>query len=146
MATPLALGGAWTNPVIEMYLVAMEQLAREDITAAAAAHRELGRDYDGAVAEGLIERIGDEIDKRVDARLGRRGDDYPGQRGDHPARRGKGSTSGPGVAGIFLALGSMGIGLGAAAAVLAENRGGTGLVALIWIVIAVINVAYARRR
>lgn len=117
----------------------MEQLARDDIAAAAAAHRELGREYDNAVAEGLIERIGAEIDKRVDARMG--------QRGDHPARRERsGSTSGPGVAGIFLALGSMGIGLGAAAAVLAENRDGTGLVALIWIVIAVINVAYSRRR
>ena len=126
----------------------MEQLAREDIAAAAAAHRELGRDYDGAVAEGLIERIGAEIDKRVDARLAQRGDDHPGLRGGHPAQRSGGGRpgSGPGVAGIFLALGSMGIGLGAAAAVLAENSAGTGLVALIWVVIAVINVAYARRR
>ncbi len=127
---------------IEMYLVAMDQLARDDITAAAAAHRELGRDYDGAVAENLIERIGDEIDKRVDARLG--------PRGGHPARRDKdgrpAATSGPGVAGIILALGSMGIGLGAAGAVLAEDKSGAGLVALIWLVIAVINVAYARRR
>jgi hypothetical protein len=57
-----------------MYLLTMNRLAQEDIAAAAAAHRELGRDYDGAVAEGLIERIGDEIDKRVDARLGQRGD------------------------------------------------------------------------
>jgi hypothetical protein len=52
----------------------MDQLAQEDIAAAAAAHRELGRDYDDAVAQSLIERIGDEIDKRVDARLGRSGD------------------------------------------------------------------------
>jgi hypothetical protein len=48
----------------------MDQYARDDITAAAAVHQELGREYDGAVAEGLIERIGDEIDKRIDARLG----------------------------------------------------------------------------
>ena len=48
----------------------MDQAARTDIAAAAAAHRELGPDYDAAVAEGLIERISDEIDKRVDARLG----------------------------------------------------------------------------
>jgi hypothetical protein len=47
----------------------MDQAARDDITAAVAAHSELGRDYDGAVAEGLIERIGTEIDRRVDARL-----------------------------------------------------------------------------
>ena len=44
-------------------------MTRNDIAAAAAAHHELGRDYDGAVAEGLIDRIGAEIDKRVDARL-----------------------------------------------------------------------------
>jgi hypothetical protein len=52
-----------------MYRVVMDQRARDDIAAAAAVHRELGRDYDAAVAEGLIERIGDEIDKRVDARF-----------------------------------------------------------------------------
>ena len=53
-----------------MYLDCVDQLTRDDIAAAAAAHSELGRDYDGAVAEGLVERIGAEIDKRVDARLG----------------------------------------------------------------------------
>ena len=47
----------------------MDQAARDDIAAAVAAHRELGQDYDGAVAEGLIERIGVEIDKRVQAQL-----------------------------------------------------------------------------
>jgi hypothetical protein len=52
-----------------MYLVTMEQVTREQIAAAASAHRELGRDYDGPVAEGLVERIGAEIDQRVDNRL-----------------------------------------------------------------------------
>jgi len=52
-----------------MYRDAVEQATRNDIAAAAAAHHELGRDYDGAVAESLIDRIGAEIDKRVDARL-----------------------------------------------------------------------------
>jgi len=124
-----------------MYLVAMDQLAREDIAAAAAAHRELGRDYDRAVAEGLIERIGDEIDKRVDARLG--------QRDDKPAKRASGgrpgAATGPGVAGVILGLGSMGIGIGAAAVVLGQGGSGA-LVFLIWLVIGVINVVYARRR
>jgi hypothetical protein len=36
--------------------------------AAAAAHHEPSRDYDGAAAESLIDRIGAEMDKRVDAR------------------------------------------------------------------------------
>ena len=61
------------SPPIEMYLLDMDQVAREDIAAAAAARRELGSGYDDVIAESLIERIGAEIDKRVDARLeGRR--------------------------------------------------------------------------
>jgi len=46
---------------------------------------------------------------------------------------------------IILALGSMTIGGFTAAAVL-HSGGNAAVVALIWVVIAVINVAYARRR
>lgn len=61
------------SPPIEMYLFRMDPVAREDIAAAAAARKELGSSYDDVIAESLIERIGAEIDKRVDARLaGRR--------------------------------------------------------------------------
>jgi VIT1/CCC1 family predicted Fe2+/Mn2+ transporter len=55
--------------VFEMYRVAVDESTRNDIAAATAAHHELGRDYDEAVAESLVDRIGAEIDKRVDARL-----------------------------------------------------------------------------
>jgi len=41
-----------------------------EIRASVAAHQDLGSGYDDAVAEGLVERIGAEIDKRIDARLG----------------------------------------------------------------------------
>ena len=41
-----------------------------EIRASVAAHVDLGPGYDDAVAEGLVERIGAEIDKRIDARLG----------------------------------------------------------------------------
>jgi hypothetical protein len=126
-----------------MYLVVMDQLARENIAASAAAHHELGRDYDGAVAEGLVERIGEEIDKRVDARLG--------QRGDPPAQRAAAGPLSPANRsawpGVILALGSMLIGGITAGSVLNEsNHGSAAAVVLIWIVIGVINVAYARRR
>ena len=47
----------------------MDPVAREDIAAAAAARREFGSSYDEAFAESLIDRIGAEIDKRVDAKL-----------------------------------------------------------------------------
>ena len=127
----------------EMYLVLMDQLARENIAASAAVHHELGRDYDDAVAEGLVERIGEEIDKRVDARLG--------QRGDSPAQRAAAGPLSPSSRsawpGVILALGSMLIGGITAANVLnSTNHGSAAAVVLIWIVIGVINVAYARRR
>ena len=51
----------------------MDTATRDEVAAAAAAHRELGADYGDAVAEGLVERIGAELDKRIDARLSQRG-------------------------------------------------------------------------
>jgi hypothetical protein len=42
---------------------------RDEIAASVAAQAELGPRYDAALAEGLVERIGEEIDRRVDARL-----------------------------------------------------------------------------
>jgi hypothetical protein len=127
----------------------MDQLARDDITAAAAAHRELGRDYDGAVAEGLIERIGAEIDRRIDARLALTGAAPASPANPAPARPVKPAAGRPiSFASIVLALGSMGIGIGAAGTVLSLG-GSTGgqmwLVALIWIVIGAVNVSYSRR-
>ena len=130
----------------------------EDVAATAAAHSELGHEYEGALAEGLIERISSEIDKQVDVRLA--------QRGIQPAR-----ASWPNVA---LGLGSVGLGIGATAVTL-HSLSSTGtapkatvvlgpfhasvmstttsistaqviLVVLIWVVIALVNIAYARRR
>jgi hypothetical protein len=125
-----------------MYLVGMDQLAREDIAAAAAVHSELGRDYDGAVAESLVERIGEEIDKRVDARLGRSG--------DAPARRGRaGQLSRSGRSSwetVPLALGSMIVGGIVSANLMSSAHASAALVALVWIIIGVINIAYSRRR
>ena len=136
----------------------MDELAQQDIAAAAAAHTELGRAYDGPVAEGLVERISSEIDRQVDARLA--------QRGVQP--------SWPAWANVAMGLGSVGLGIGATAVVLQSWPASTVtpkavvdlgsfraslmtsthsvstaqvvLIALIWAVIAVVNVAYAHRR
>jgi hypothetical protein len=138
----------------------VDQQARDEIAAAGAAHRELGPGYDDAVAEGLVERIGNEIDKRVDARLAQ----YGGQPAPHvppaqhsapagqhaapPAQRSPGGQVSPAArlpwSMVVLALGSMLTGVLATAAILNPNGSGA-TVALVWIVIAVINVAYARR-
>jgi hypothetical protein len=121
---------------------------RDEVRASAAAHRDLGPGYDTAVAEGLVERIGEEIDRRVDARLFGQmqatGMPRP-RRAPAPGRIGAGR--------VFLALGSMGLAVGATVAVLhpGDNPAGTitfgqsVLVALIWIVIGAVNIAYANR-
>ena len=136
----------------------MDEVAQQDIAAAAAAHTELGRAYDGAVAEGLVERISSEIDRQVDARLA--------QRGIRP--------SAAAWANVAMGLGSAGLGIGATAVVLQSWPASTVtpkavldlgsfraslmttthsvstvqlvLIAAIWAVIAVINIVYARRR
>jgi hypothetical protein len=135
----------------------MDVRAREDIAAAAAVHTELGQAYDDAVAEGLVERISSEIDKQVDARLA--------QRGVQP--------SVAAWTNLAMGLGSIGLGIGATAVIL-QSWSSSGvapkaqvdlgsfraslltstrsvsiaqviLIALIWVAIAVVNVAYARR-
>lgn len=124
----------------------MEQATRNEIAATAAVHRELGPDYEDVAAEGLVERIGAEIDKRVEARLA----EGTGRR--HPARtRSGGEVDGPGSPPhwtvMALALGSILIGGLTSASVLHSRSGGaTALAVIMWIVIAVVNVAYGRRR
>ncbi len=116
----------------------MERATRDEIGAAAAAHAELGRDYDGAVAEGLIERIGAEIDMRVDARLGR----APVGRLARSRRPGT-------FASVVMALGSMGLGVGGTAVVLSDGMRGSStalMVLVIWVAIAVVNWTFMNRR
>ncbi len=124
---------------------------REEVQASAAAHRDLGSGYDTAVAEGLVERIGEEIDKRIDARLYGQAP-YPGPPpGPRPRPRREPVPGRIGFGAVALALGSMGLAIGATATVLHPgaagqvNGGAAVLIVLIWIVIAVINVSYARR-
>jgi hypothetical protein len=127
-----------------MYRAAMEQATRDDIAAAAAAHRELGPDYDGAVAEGLVDRIGTEIDKRIDARLGyrRSGSRSPAE-SSWPARNQAiwiGAGVGAGLTGIVAII--------ANAANTGTNSGAV-VTAVIWawvvLGIAALGAAFARR-
>jgi len=147
---------------------------RDEITASVAAHQELGSRFDTAVAEGLVERIGEEIDKRIDARLG--GPRQPGfsaQRANQTATAAYQETAyqGPavptpsmpaaappppavprrvgGLSGMVLGLGSMGLGVGATAVVVSHHvssAAGVIMILLIWAAIAVINIAHSQRR
>ncbi len=129
---------------------------KDEVRAAAAAHQDLGPAYDTAVAEGLVERIGEEIDKRIDARLYGQPPYPPSQPQFQPPRarlRREPAPGRPGFGGVLLALGSMGLAIGATVAVIhpGDSPGpvsGTeaALIALIWIVIGAINMAYAKHR
>jgi hypothetical protein len=142
-----------------------------EIRASVAAHQDLGAGYDDAVAEGLVERIGAEIDRRIDARLGPAGPGSPGvspgpapagyqayqgyigpmlppgyQLGPPPAR--PSPVGQRNLAITITALGSIALGVGATAVVsgAASSSAQTVMVLLIWAAITVINVVYARRR
>jgi hypothetical protein len=141
-----------------------------EITASVAALRDLGSGYDQALAEGLVERIGAEIDQRiaaeidnrvaaeVDSRLLTQLDRYAGCR--HQRRRAKRMARAErrairaeradrsGRQSIMLALGSMLVALSVTAIVLKGSPGlaAIALMALIWVIVGIINVAYAMRK
>jgi hypothetical protein len=148
---------------------------RDEITASVAAHQELGPRYDTAVAEGLVERIGEEIDKRIDARLGgQRQPGFSARGGNRPVssyQEGPAAYQGPtaptpsmpaaappppavprrtgGLSGMVLGLGSMGLGVGATAVVVSHHvssAAGVVMILLIWAAIAIINIAHSQRR
>jgi hypothetical protein len=121
---------------------------RDEVRASAAAHHDLGPGYDTAVAEGLVERIGDEIDRRVDARM------FAHMQAPPPARPRRVREPGRvGMGSVLLALFSMGAAIGGTVAVVHPNSYNNGnisfgqvvLVALIWVVVGAINISYARR-
>jgi Flp pilus assembly protein TadB len=143
---------------------------RTEIAASVAALQELGSGYDQALAEGLIDRIGAEIDQRIEAEIDNRVtaevdsriltqlDRYAGCR--HQRRRVKRMTRAErrmtraqradhsGWQSIMLALGSMVVALSVTAIV---SKGSPGvaavmLIALIWVIVGIINVAYALRK
>jgi len=49
--------------------VSSSSLTPDEIRAAAETHNELGNEYQSAVIESFLEKVGNEIDARVDARL-----------------------------------------------------------------------------
>lgn len=149
----------------------METSHRQEIAASVGAQQTLGPGYDQVLAEGLVERIGEEIDNRVAARLNRQlGMETAGQAPRPPGpqadwrqvRRTQRQLARAGRPSILLGLGSMAAAISVSAIVLVNDAyqmtpdgntvrsGPSGmaylLTALIWIIIGVINVAYARRQ
>jgi hypothetical protein len=106
-----------------------------EIRAAAETYEELGPDYQDAVIESFLDRVGGEIDARVDARITQRQDAQP------PTAHRHRPLSSP----MTLAIISMILGIPISAIAVAAGKHPAGALGLIvvWIAIAVINVAYA---
>src|SRR2546430_5551491 len=144
--------------------------SKAEIAASVAALQDLGPGYDQALAEGLVERIGADIDKRiaaeidnrvtaeVDSRILTQLDRYAGCR--HQRRRARRISRAErrmvraeradrsGLQSIMLTVGSMLVALLVTAIVLKGSPGGAAimLMALVWIIVGIINVAYATRK
>ena len=143
--------------------------SQAEIAASVAALQDLGPGYDQALAEGLVERIGAEIDKRiaaeidnrvtaeVDSRILTQLDRYAGCR--HQRRRAKrmiraerrmirAERADRSRQSFVLTLGSMLVTLAVTAIVLKGSPGFAAimLMALIWVIVGIINVAYAMRK
>ena len=136
--------------------------SQAEIAASVAALQDLGPGYDQALAEGLVERIGTEIDNRVtaevDSRILTQLDRYAGCR--HQRRRAKrmmraerrtirAERADRSARQTFaLGLGSMLVALAVTAIVFKGSPGFAAimLMALIWVIVGIINVAYAVRK
>ena len=118
-------------------------LSAGDLRAAAETHKELGPEYRDAVLESFVERVGREIDARVDARLAQAAvrPVAPQPAPAAPARQPKQFSP------LAMALGSIALGIPITAIVVAAGAHPTGIWGLlvVWIAIAVINVAYAAK-
>ena len=114
-------------------------MSPDDIRAAAETYQELGPGYRDAVIESFLDKVGGEIDARVDSRLLRQQAAAPfGQ----PARRARRGGSGSPM--MLLAIVSMVLGIPISAIAVAAGRHPAGVLGLIvvWGAIAVINIAY----
>jgi hypothetical protein len=109
-------------------------LSPEEIRAAAETHNELGSAYRDAVIESFLDRVGREIDARVDARLSQHQAVQP------LVRDRRGHPGSP----MALAIISMALGIPLSAIALAVGTHPAGIVGLlvVWIAITAINIAY----
>jgi hypothetical protein len=119
-------------------------LSAGELRAAAETHKELPPEYRDAVLESFVDRVGREIDARVDARLA------------HAAARPVGPQPGPATPApraqkpfspMAMALGSiaLGIPISAIAAAAGTHPAGIWGLLVVWIAIAAINLGYAAR-
>ena len=112
-------------------------LTPDEIRAAAETHRDLGPDYQSAVIESFLDKVGREIDARVDARVAAAQPYTPPAPPAKPASRERSA--------FVLAIVSISLGIPLTALTVTAGTHPVGISGLlvVWLAIAVINVAYS---
>jgi hypothetical protein len=106
-----------------------QSLSPDEVRAAAETHRDLGPDYQSAVIESFLDKVGREIDARVDARVAE-------QQTRRPPRERSAFA-------VVIASMLFGIPLSAIAVAAGSHPAGLAGLVVVWAAITVINIAYA---
>jgi hypothetical protein len=130
--------------------VSTSSFSPDDIRAAAEVHSELGPDYRDHVVESFLDKVGREIDARVDARLNGAGPQPQYQQhmpAPPPRQQVARSDGGHSTA---LAIVSIALGVPLTAIVMGVGHPSPaevfGLLLVIWTAIAVVNVSHNRHK
>ena len=113
---------------------------QDELRAILAARSQLGPEYDSSLIESFLAKVEQEIDARVDARVGQALARGPAADGPPPRRAQGGGTE--------LALGSIALGIPVTAVAASDLHGVLGFagVAVAWAAIAAINIVRALGR
>src|SRR5262252_9596623 len=130
LSLPAPLGARYT-----VGTVSDSPLSAGELRAAAETHKELPTEYRDAVLESFVERVGREIDARVDARLAQAASRPAATQPTPPPPAPRPPKP---VSAMVLALGAIAVGVG-------TNPAGFAGLLVIWIAIAVINLGYASK-
>jgi hypothetical protein len=117
-------------------------LTPDELRAAAETHGELGPEYQSAVIDSFIDKVGKEIDARVDARLARpqASAHYPNPyQAQMPMPIPRQDSRGQ----LALAIVSMALGIPLTGIALVGSHSGTLALFIIWMGIVAVNVAFA---
>jgi hypothetical protein len=117
-----------------------DQPARDDLTAAIGARRELGKDYEDAVVDSFIARMDERIAERVDEQVAERIGGKPRRKAPAPTQVAETKDN----SSLVVSLVSLGAGI-PITALSSETAGVAGLL-VSWAGIAAVNVAHALSR
>jgi hypothetical protein len=113
--------------------VSASSFTPDDIRAAAEVHSELGPGYRDAVIDSFLDKVGREIDARVDARVA------AGQPAQQPAQQQHQHKHFNGSFAVAMSSLIFGIPM---TAIAANSQSGALAVFIVWLGIAVVNIAY----